>query len=287
MVECSGSRARPKLLDFGLSRVVTRNAQRLGGTITWAAPEVFMGGGGRPKCSSDVYSFGLLIFFVATGAPPPDPGPSPRMRGQSSTRLPTWPPGCAFEAGCRTMVKTCLRAEEAGRPKIDAIHGWLLGLPRQMELSGEGEVFLAAVQRLESELCHPELSVAFAERPEEGETPSHAPSRLGAPVRAAVQRPLPLQRETSEAAVEASLLAAISRWNFNYNTARPFCCDRHAGLHFARQAVSGALDRPCHPRALPRSCAQCARCGILDVGGPICDTCGRSPEPEDSTRESL
>lgn len=58
-----------KLLDFGLSRVITRKARPLGGSLRWIAPEVFLGGC-KPGVAADVFSFGKLIFFVATNLLP-------------------------------------------------------------------------------------------------------------------------------------------------------------------------------------------------------------------------
>ncbi|CAE8639182.1 unnamed protein product, partial [Polarella glacialis] len=46
MVESLGNLARAKLIDFGLSRIVSRSENRLpmGGTFRWAAPEIFKTG---------------------------------------------------------------------------------------------------------------------------------------------------------------------------------------------------------------------------------------------------
>jgi len=52
----------PKLLDFGLSRLVTKRAMPLGGSLAFMAPEVARGRKG-PNCAADVFSFGRLAFF--------------------------------------------------------------------------------------------------------------------------------------------------------------------------------------------------------------------------------
>eukprot|EP00974_Lingulodinium_polyedra_P113246 10962139-Lingulodinium_polyedra.AAC.1 len=44
LVTGSGEGVCPKLLDFGLARVLTRNARPLGGALDWIAPEVFRRG---------------------------------------------------------------------------------------------------------------------------------------------------------------------------------------------------------------------------------------------------
>eukprot|EP00928_Gymnodinium_smaydae_P031954 TRINITY_DN23281_c0_g3_i1.p1 TRINITY_DN23281_c0_g3~~TRINITY_DN23281_c0_g3_i1.p1 ORF type:complete len:702 (-),score=65.97 TRINITY_DN23281_c0_g3_i1:803-2908(-) len=53
----------PKLIDFGLSRLLTKHAKPLGGTLRYMAPEVIEGL--EPACSSDVFSFGRVIYTVA------------------------------------------------------------------------------------------------------------------------------------------------------------------------------------------------------------------------------
>jgi serine/threonine protein kinase len=55
----------PLIADFGLACRLGEDDARSGeGTQNYMAPELFFGE--RPSCSSDVYSFGLLMWFVAT-----------------------------------------------------------------------------------------------------------------------------------------------------------------------------------------------------------------------------
>ncbi|CAK0816979.1 unnamed protein product, partial [Prorocentrum cordatum] len=56
-----------KLLDFGLSRILTRSARPLGGTPRWMAPELLAVPRVPPDAAADSYSFGLLTYFVVTG----------------------------------------------------------------------------------------------------------------------------------------------------------------------------------------------------------------------------
>jgi len=60
---------RAKLLDFGLSRMLTKHARPLGGTLEYMAPEVALSKS-SPSCSADVFSFGGVAFFVITGRRP-------------------------------------------------------------------------------------------------------------------------------------------------------------------------------------------------------------------------
>ena len=101
-----GTLVRARLLDFGLSRVLTGNPRPLGGTIRWAAPEVFKGD--VPTLpASDVYSFGLMIFFTVTGTLPR----AQHSRG-SLTRMAKcevlppldWPVSSPFTVTCKPVV---------------------------------------------------------------------------------------------------------------------------------------------------------------------------------------
>uniref|UniRef100_A0A7S4VFB4 Protein kinase domain-containing protein n=1 Tax=Alexandrium monilatum TaxID=311494 RepID=A0A7S4VFB4_9DINO len=286
MVEWTSGGPHPKLLDFGLSRVITRNALTLGGTQEWSPQEVFNRTGA--KCSADVYSFGLLIFFIATGESPPrlrlqDRRRQARSRARVRPWSPSWSPNCPFKASCKAIVSACLRDDEAQRPDIKAVHGRLLHLPREMNFAGAGYPYIEAMEILATQMDNLERwplkdeEVGFS-------VSGHSGSSSSSSVRTPVRRPLALQPATSDGAMETSLLRLISRWNFNYSTSQLFCCDRHAGLHYARQTVSAALAKPCHPRPLPRTCNQCASCGILGVDGPVCDTCG---SPQGSALTSL
>lgn len=69
MVEQRGSQVHAKILDFGLARVVTSKAVSGGGTLRWMAPEMLKGSQ-RPSVASDVYAFGLIIYYTVTGKIP-------------------------------------------------------------------------------------------------------------------------------------------------------------------------------------------------------------------------
>lgn len=61
---------RGKVLDFGLSRLMTKNRRNLGGTVAYMAPEVMLGTRAAQGLSADVFSFGRLAHFIATGLKP-------------------------------------------------------------------------------------------------------------------------------------------------------------------------------------------------------------------------
>jgi len=134
MIELFRGTAHAKLLDFGLSRVVTRNSRALGGSMVWTAPEIF-GTSSPIRCSADIYSFGLVLAFVATSTPPRSNLSPRKIRDavENGRRLPppTWPDQCAFEPICRPLVNTCLSFVEHNRPSISQIHKELLDMPEE------------------------------------------------------------------------------------------------------------------------------------------------------------
>ncbi|XP_035858109.1 receptor-interacting serine/threonine-protein kinase 4-like [Sander lucioperca] len=64
-----------KLTDFGLARIscsvthVPKNSEPLGGTINYMPPEAFEASY-RPSRSFDIYSYGILLWSIATGKQP-------------------------------------------------------------------------------------------------------------------------------------------------------------------------------------------------------------------------
>uniref|UniRef100_A0A7S2AIQ2 Protein kinase domain-containing protein n=1 Tax=Alexandrium andersonii TaxID=327968 RepID=A0A7S2AIQ2_9DINO len=139
----------PKLLDFGLSRVLTRGAQQLGGSAAWAAPELFIKGT-EPKCSADVFSFGKLIAVIATSTPPLPP--KKNMHNPSRLpyipHLPSWPETCTFKPSCQGLVQDCLLFEETERPSMALVLQRLIEVPRQVGLRDPWGDFLQDINQL-------------------------------------------------------------------------------------------------------------------------------------------
>lgn len=116
-----------RLVDFGLSRLVTSNARHIGGTRLWMAPELRRSGTAsvtKPVPSVDVFSFGLLTRFMATGrlpdvagAPPAAPLGPKAVSGGSSR----W-----FSSECHKIWVACTKQEPAWRPDMGNVQNALL-----------------------------------------------------------------------------------------------------------------------------------------------------------------
>jgi len=145
MVESSSSGAVcPRLLDFGLSRVLTRRSKPLGGTLLWMAPETLHRTTPK-KCTADIYTFGHIVVFVATGMVP--------MRGLSRTQvlqrlqtgtppMPVWPAACPFKHTCKPLVARCLDVDVANRPSMKKAHLEMIEQPAYLHLQGDTASFL-------------------------------------------------------------------------------------------------------------------------------------------------
>eukprot|EP00747_Dinoflagellata_sp_TGD_P123356 gnl/TRDRNA2_/TRDRNA2_173802_c3_seq1.p1 gnl/TRDRNA2_/TRDRNA2_173802_c3~~gnl/TRDRNA2_/TRDRNA2_173802_c3_seq1.p1 ORF type:complete len:362 (-),score=43.75 gnl/TRDRNA2_/TRDRNA2_173802_c3_seq1:25-951(-) len=120
----SGPRA--KILDFGLSRVLTRNAKPLGGTMTFMAPEVATSSVHTPSGRADVYSFGMLSFLIVTGQMPFKDSISQLTEAiKSKTSFPPleWPPEQrdSLIPECRRLCDQCA-AERDSRPDMISVY---------------------------------------------------------------------------------------------------------------------------------------------------------------------
>jgi len=137
MVQVLGDYALPKLLDFGLSRLLTRSPLPMGGTLAWMAPELVLGSG-EVKRSADVYSYGRLLAFLATSISPLSDFPDDELRDiltHGPPPLPPWPQTCFFGTDCKDLVHSCIRGKETDRPSMTQVHEKLIGLPESLGLA--------------------------------------------------------------------------------------------------------------------------------------------------------
>jgi len=144
MVESSGDAVCPRLLDFGLSCVLTRGSKPLGGTPQWMPPEVLINSSSK-QCSTDIYSFGHLVAFMATGTMPMSGLSYPQMIKRLRRRkppMPVWPAACPFEHTFKPLVTRCLDMNAASRPSAQEAHLEILQQLDSLHLEGDSALFL-------------------------------------------------------------------------------------------------------------------------------------------------
>ena len=115
----------PRVIDFGIARMMDRSATQTGqtlGTPAYMAPEQVYGGEVTPAV--DVFAWGATLVFAATGTPP---------FGRDSIavlahRIVHEPPELgALTGSLRTLVAECLDKDPARRPKAGMLLMRLLG----------------------------------------------------------------------------------------------------------------------------------------------------------------
>lgn len=120
------SKPRVKLIDFGLSRILSaKGVKPLGGTFQWMSPEVLIHEGMTPLPSADVFSLGRLIFFVMTGLHPCKLSKHELLEHAIAQKVPPlpWPEQAPLLKECRAICDSSIAFEASGRPDIAWIYG--------------------------------------------------------------------------------------------------------------------------------------------------------------------
>eukprot|EP00931_Biecheleriopsis_adriatica_P065799 TRINITY_DN40272_c0_g1_i1.p1 TRINITY_DN40272_c0_g1~~TRINITY_DN40272_c0_g1_i1.p1 ORF type:complete len:640 (-),score=87.21 TRINITY_DN40272_c0_g1_i1:68-1987(-) len=128
---------KPKLVDFGMSRFLKSHAKPLGGTTRWMAPEVLSRKDTRPATQADIFSFGRLVFFVATGILPLKYLMKEEVKELACACLSPeldWPKDASE---WRSICEPCLQAEPASRPTAEAVLHELGVAAEAVRLKGE------------------------------------------------------------------------------------------------------------------------------------------------------
>eukprot|EP00928_Gymnodinium_smaydae_P016295 TRINITY_DN16089_c1_g2_i1.p1 TRINITY_DN16089_c1_g2~~TRINITY_DN16089_c1_g2_i1.p1 ORF type:complete len:744 (+),score=54.73 TRINITY_DN16089_c1_g2_i1:315-2234(+) len=129
MIEQRGEECHAKLLDFGLARLLKRGVSMRGGSYRWLAPEMLIDR--RPSAEGDIYSFGLLLFFVCTSEVPfkhlKEAALKARSRHRDATALEIrWPnPISRLAKRCTPIVELATHEAPAQRPSASQLHAKL------------------------------------------------------------------------------------------------------------------------------------------------------------------
>lgn len=271
LVDCTGTFCRAKLLDFGLSRLLTRRAQKLGGTLRWMAPEVILAEENSSAPSADVFSLGRLVYFVMTGLQP--------LHGISRVELLTqsrlgrcaelhWPSEGLLLKEAKQLCAECLAFEPAARPSVVDVQTTWRGLgmaAASMDVRAviseifpppEPEIQLGAVLKALEAAPAETLQVRVGERP--GSVEGGGASMDDGDRSALLY---PQFEETPEAARMQTLLACVGGWNLPVRAGT--CCRLHARLHEATAVARALCDQQVCPTGPPPATWQCPQCKVL------------------------
>jgi outer membrane protein assembly factor BamB len=110
----------PRVIDFGIARALDGTALTATdfvlGTPAYMAPEQASGGPATP--ASDVFAFGSVLCFAATGAPPFGDGDPPTVLYRIVHAEPALE---AVHGALRRLVADCLAKDPAGRPALTQV----------------------------------------------------------------------------------------------------------------------------------------------------------------------
>jgi len=284
-----------------LSRLLTRLAPPLSGTLKWMAPELIQKPRCQPKPSADVFSFSLLAYMMITCKEP--------LRGvkrdtiieltRSGRMHPLeWPLGGPLFSECRSLCDKIMIFEADLRPTIQAVHlevsSWhtaeresniavLESLRAQRELHNENT--WNADQQIASQLQEGLRKVRDVVMRPLSTTRQHIGNPLAIdqvlrePNDADIELMLPNMHPTDLSTKQRMLLTGILQWNFPVK--RSACCAYHALLDDL-DVVSWSMKRMCC-RGIPSrdGWLQCKACGALspnDADEDGCEWCGQSAQ---------
>eukprot|EP00930_Biecheleria_cincta_P082933 TRINITY_DN72567_c0_g1_i1.p1 TRINITY_DN72567_c0_g1~~TRINITY_DN72567_c0_g1_i1.p1 ORF type:complete len:731 (+),score=87.18 TRINITY_DN72567_c0_g1_i1:47-2194(+) len=108
------------LADFGLSRRLTKNAKPMGRSLRWAAPEVAGSNACMPSTSTDVFSFGRLMYFVASARKPFEGTTLTSELVASGLDYAEWP-ASRLAALCMVIAQKCLNIDATLRCSITQV----------------------------------------------------------------------------------------------------------------------------------------------------------------------
>lgn len=293
---CATETVRAKLLDFGLSRLLTSAAKPLGGTFRWAAPEVFSSKV-APSPQADVFSLGTVIFFAVSGRLP--------MAGLSKMQVERiarrgvlvaleWPTKISSLMGhCRQIIEHCRLVDPDSRAGVKEVYDVLMRWPADIDA-----VQLEPVEGVSSNVWE-KAKILQESPPATRQNEALGPS-AGKEIAPGVNNELQSAKKrlkfqelqpTMNGGMTMSLCHCLQAWNFYVPASR--CCTFHAALNELRTLLKVLETSQC-PQILERDpnaeVMQCSRCMLVQEANSSadfgCAFCGRGPEsssPVDSS----
>jgi len=280
LVEKKAFCVQPKLLDFGLARLLTRRPRPLGGTRPWMAPEAFRRDPSvRPKPSADVFSCGRLIYFVVTRVEPlKGMGKKAIGRCLNEGRFPAldWPKASALEDASKNTVEQCLKVPECLRPSTKELYEAIVAWPFDSSVT----MLKGALDRKQG-ISSPQ-GLCFGDESFRVEQGAGADAQECVAMRPSsnVQRFAMTNSTvlTSKIGRIDSLLQTISTWN--YVIPPQSCCKIHAGVLAVQECLLELNRLSCPSRASSEHTVfQCSGCGLCEqlfergTGPLLCQSC--------------
>eukprot|EP00928_Gymnodinium_smaydae_P087178 TRINITY_DN7149_c0_g2_i1.p1 TRINITY_DN7149_c0_g2~~TRINITY_DN7149_c0_g2_i1.p1 ORF type:complete len:766 (-),score=70.93 TRINITY_DN7149_c0_g2_i1:418-2715(-) len=297
LVEEVGGGRIAKLLDFGLSRLLTGEGIRVGGTVRWMAPEVILGDENAASTKVDVFSFGRLLYKIMTGCGPLR-GSTAKMIRQSALSgscLPLiWPDSMPLFQETKDLCDRCSQWAAAARPEMinvqSTLREWRLHVSieddikealRQVfprSLSSDSLCSVLASMRAECAESGPSVT-----KPLRREGDTHREHRGQSRSKVLIKNDF---AETLDRAKFISLMCVISRWNVPRHRS---CCSLHARTRALEEILQNLRTHKCDDMQEGHTW-QCNACGLFGFG--VCEYCsgssdGVQPSPEEQQHHQL
>ncbi|CAK0805640.1 unnamed protein product [Prorocentrum cordatum] len=296
-----------KLLDFGLSRIVTRRATPLGGTLRWMAPELLSRKPVPPDVAADCYSLGLLTYYIVTARFPFEGRRAEevlrRLRRGQPPRL-AWPaPADDLAQACRPLVEQCTQPKPALRPaaqqvsdELSTLLDWAVG--GAMEAVGQGaspapsaagspaieepQEFKGVLELRQAGSSSVSLlgsGAGFRSLPsvqEQEVLSGEAPGGGAAARTAAGSAPgEPLAHPDYQPTPLSTQTLTLAYLMMQWNVPKPAgaCCWLHGSLRSLDRVRRKLGRRACSGQQEAMLCGQCGTCGLLLMDQSSCDFC--------------
>ncbi|XP_022539167.2 testis-specific serine/threonine-protein kinase 6-like [Astyanax mexicanus] len=123
-----------KLADFGFSRFMTGElSDTFCGSLWYAAPELLISNCYDPK-KSDVWSLGIILYYMATGDLPFKCHDNIELSIQHREPV-TFPKHCNVEEECRIFISYMLQYDPQNRPSVSEVaqHPWLQSFQKDVQ----------------------------------------------------------------------------------------------------------------------------------------------------------
>jgi len=312
LVEQLSNRRNAKLLDFGLSRLLTRRATHLGGTLRWMAPEVIRKEVSAKSPSADVFSLGRLAYLIMTGRAPLSSTSREEIieAACSNTGLELdWPSKMPFLQEAKALCNACLELEPGARATAAATQaalrswGYAEGPDRNFTLvlreafpqcarssaSAAGldlKSALETARRGGPPIASPSSARVSKNRArQQQQKEQQSPRRRQGSADAAKQKFLisPRWEETPDWSKLGSLALAMAQWNVAVGAHA--CCSKHAVVNDLRRLSAVLQSQPCR-QVVAIEDFQCPACKMLmckdsedDSDEGACDVCANFTNP--------
>eukprot|EP00928_Gymnodinium_smaydae_P013419 TRINITY_DN14891_c0_g2_i1.p1 TRINITY_DN14891_c0_g2~~TRINITY_DN14891_c0_g2_i1.p1 ORF type:complete len:766 (-),score=51.31 TRINITY_DN14891_c0_g2_i1:129-2426(-) len=277
IIERRGDDPHAKLLDFGLSRIMSRFAEKGGGTVLWMAPEVLSRSAPLAP-HADVFSVGRVVFY-ATTVQLPYQGLSKKDALKRCHDGLSWPadmPEIALR--CKVLADKCSAFESHDRPSTADMHRALIQCSPEHDATESSIVisedgFWETVQTARNELLQYKASrdrrqAKKARRPVSEEAPDIAPAEQGCKqndssrVSGSGALGYPYFEKTPRKTIRAHLTSTLMTWNFE-KKARCGCFLHSALLVLAEAKAECDTLRCTNLQADEATYAQCPGCSLV------------------------